>query len=57
MSDDWRLGIHAVESALDVGASQVIELWIENRIMIEVLTPQMQADYVAASTPQARRAA
>jgi 23S rRNA (guanosine2251-2'-O)-methyltransferase len=29
MSDDWRLGIHAVESALEVGASQVIELWIE----------------------------
>lgn len=39
------------------GRFHVIELWIENRIMIEVLTPQMQADYVAACTPQARRAA
>jgi hypothetical protein len=39
------------------GRFHVIELWIENRVMIEVLTPQMQADYVAASTPQARRAA
>ena len=39
------------------GRFHVVEMWIENRIMIEVLTPQMQADYVAASTPQARRAA
>ena len=33
------------------GQFDVIELWIENRIMIEVLTPQMQAQYVAASSP------
>jgi hypothetical protein len=39
------------------GRFHVIELWVENRIMIEVLTPQMQADYLAAATPQARRAA
>ena len=39
------------------GRYHVVELWIENRIMIEVLTPQMQADYVAASTPLVRRAA
>ena len=46
------------------GRFDVIELWIENRILIEVLTPEMQAQYVAASTPaewrqmrEARRAA
>lgn len=29
MSDDWRVGIHAVESAIDAGAAQVIEVWVE----------------------------
>ena len=33
------------------GRFDVIELWIENRIMIEVLTPQMQVQYVSASSP------
>ncbi len=29
MSDDWRVGIHSVESAIDAGAAQMIELWVE----------------------------
>jgi hypothetical protein len=28
----------------------VIELWIENSLMIEVLTPEMQAEYLAGMT-------
>jgi hypothetical protein len=46
------------------GRFDVIELWIENRILIEVLTPEMQAQYLATSNPaewrqmmEARRAA
>ena len=33
------------------GRFDVIELWIENRILIEVLTPEMQAQYVASLAP------
>ena len=29
----------------------VIELWIENRVLVEVLTPEMQAQCLAASLP------
>jgi hypothetical protein len=29
------------------GSFDVIELWIEDHFLIEVLTPEMQADYVA----------
>ena len=36
---------------------QALELWIENRFAIEVLTPRMQADYAAALAPETRRAA
>jgi len=32
------------------GRFHVIEMWIENRIMIEVLTAEMQAEYLATST-------
>lgn len=32
-------------------AFQVIEFWVDNRFMIEVLTPPMQADYLAFMTP------
>jgi hypothetical protein len=45
------------------GRFDVIELWIENRILVEVLTPQMQAQYAAAlnqmrrQTTEGRRAA
>jgi hypothetical protein len=37
------------------GVFDVIELWIENRLMVEVLTPDMQAQYLAGATPQAWR--
>ncbi|HET6972127.1 MAG TPA: hypothetical protein VFH92_13450 [Phenylobacterium sp.] len=37
------------------GAFDVLELWIENRLMVEVLTPEMQAQYLAGATPQAWR--
>lgn len=33
------------------GVFQVMELWIDNRFLIELLTPEMQAAYVAAMTP------
>ena len=39
------------------GMFGVVELWLENRLMIEVLTPQMQAEYLAAMTPDGWRAA
>ena len=32
------------------GQFGVIELWVEGRLMIEVLTPEMQAEYVATAT-------
>ncbi len=34
----------------------VIELWIENTTMIEVLTPEMQSDYLSFATPENFRA-
>jgi hypothetical protein len=37
------------------GAFDVIELWIENRLMVEVLTPEMQAQYLERAAPQAWR--
>jgi hypothetical protein len=39
------------------GMFGVIELWLEDRLMIEVLTPEMQAEYLAAMTPGGWRAA
>lgn len=39
------------------GMFGVIELWIENRQMIEVLTPEMQAEYRASMTHDNWRAA
>lgn len=39
------------------GLFGVIEFWLENRLMIEVLTPDMQAEYLAALTPQGWREA
>lgn len=32
------------------GPFEVIEVWLENRILIEVLTPEMQRQYLAAIT-------
>jgi hypothetical protein len=31
------------------GPHDVIELWIENRVMLELMTPEMTADYLAAA--------
>lgn len=31
------------------GPHDVIELWIENRVMLELMTPDMTADYLAAA--------
>lgn len=39
------------------GAFGVIEVWLEDRLMIEVLTPEMQAEYLTAMTPVGWRAA
>jgi hypothetical protein len=39
------------------GAFGVIEVWLEDRLLIEVLTPDMQAEYLAALTPGGWRAA
>lgn len=33
------------------GAFGVIEFWIENRVMLEVLTAEMQAEYLAMGRP------
>jgi len=33
------------------GLFRVVELWIENRVELELLTPEMQAEYRAAATP------
>lgn len=38
------------------GLFGVIEIWVEGRQMIEVLTPRMQRDYLKAMTPDAWRA-
>ena len=34
---------------LSRGSFNVIEFWIENRVMIELLTPDMVRDYLAAT--------
>ena len=41
-----REGWRAIE--LPRGPNNVIEFWIENAVMLELLTPDMAADYVAA---------
>lgn len=33
------------------GMFRVIEVWLENRVLVEVLTDEMQAEYLAAVTP------
>ena len=35
------------------GMFGVVELWIEGRQMMEILTPEMQREYLAAMAPQA----
>jgi AcrR family transcriptional regulator len=39
------------------GLFDVIEFWLENALMVELLTPEMQSAYRAASSPDAWRAA
>ncbi len=34
---------------LSRGPHDVIELWLENRVMLELMTPEMTADYLAAA--------
>jgi hypothetical protein len=31
---------------------QVVELWVENRVLLELLTPEMKRQYQAFSTPE-----
>ena len=33
------------------GAFNVVEVWVENAVMLELLTPQMSAEYLAAVRP------
>jgi hypothetical protein len=35
----------------DRGSFSVIEFWVENALLIELLTPEMAADYLAAVAP------
>ncbi|HKY75675.1 MAG TPA: hypothetical protein VJS45_06030 [Acidimicrobiia bacterium] len=35
----------------DRGSFRVIEFWVENSLLIELLTPEMAADYLAAVRP------
>lgn len=41
-----REGWRAVQ--LSRGPHDVVELWLENAVMLEVMTPEMTADYLAA---------
>ena len=36
----------------DRGPFHVVEFWIENRLLVELLTPAMAAEYLAAMTPE-----
>ena len=40
-SEGWRAVV------LPRGGFDVVEFWIENHVMLELMTPQMQADYLA----------
>ena len=40
--EGWRAAL------LSRGPHDVVELWIENAVMLELMTPQMTADYLAA---------
>lgn len=42
-----REGWHA--AVLSRGPNEVVEFWIENAVMLELMTPRMAADYIAAS--------
>jgi hypothetical protein len=44
--ENWRAATCARSAAF-----QVVEFWLENRVMIEFLTPAMASDYLRAITP------
>jgi len=46
LPDARREGWRAIE--LPRGTNHVIEFWIENAVMLELMTPDMAADYVRA---------
>lgn len=46
--EGWR----AVVSNRGGGCYQIVEFWIENRFLLELLTPQMLTQYSAFMTPQ-----
>ncbi|HPU39984.1 MAG TPA: hypothetical protein PLS63_10455 [Microthrixaceae bacterium] len=47
-----REGWRAVQ--LSRGPHDVVELWIENRVMLELMTPEMTARYLAAAPKRTR---
>lgn len=47
-----REGWRVFTANRDNGAFQLIELWIENRFMLEVMTPEMTARYVELLQPE-----
>jgi hypothetical protein len=47
-----REGWRAVRCTRGQDFFDVIELWIENTTLIEVLTPEMQAQYLGFATPE-----
>lgn len=49
-----REGWRALE--LSRGSFRVIEFWIENSVMLELTTPEMAREYIAATTMHRRRA-
>jgi len=49
-----RYGCHAV--LCQRGPFRVIEVWIDNSLMLEMLTPEMQAEYQRSITPDGWRA-
>ena len=51
-----REGWRAVRCTRGNNFFDVIELWIENSTLIEVLTPEMQAQYLGFATPENFRA-
>lgn len=44
--EGWRAVV------LSRGSFDVVEFWIENRVMLEVLTTEMARDYLAATRPR-----
>ena len=49
-----RYGCHTI--VCQRGPFRVIEYWVDNTLMLEMLTPEMQAEYQRAITPEGWRA-